>query len=91
MHEEFQRGSLAQVASHYRDHPPKGEVTVVVAPAAPGVSRADRASRLDAARELALELATEGMKPSAAAKEIASRLDLSRNDAYRIVHDSDES
>ena len=91
VHEEFQRGSLAQVASHYRDHPPKGEVTVVVAPEAPGVSRADRASRLDAARELALELATEGMKPSAAAKEIASRLDLSRNDAYRIVHDSDES
>ena len=90
VHEEFQRGSLAEVAAHYREHPPKGEVTVVVAPGDSGVSEAERASRLDAARGLALELAAEGMKPSAAAKEIARRLDLSRNDAYRIVHDSDE-
>jgi len=91
VHEDFQRGSLAEVASYYREHPPKGEVTVVVAPADSGLSESDRASRLDAARELARELAAEGMKPSAAAKEIASRLDLSRNDAYRIVHDSDDS
>ncbi len=91
IHEEFQRGTLAEVASHYREHPPRGEVTVVVAPADSGVSEADRATTLGAARELALELASEGMKPSAAAKEIASRLDLSRNDAYRIVHDSDDS
>ena len=91
VHEEFQRGSLAEVAAHYREHPPKGEVTVVVAPGDSGVSDADRVSKLDAARGLALELAAEGMKPSAAAKEIARRLDLSRNDAYRIVHDSDES
>ena len=64
---------------------------VVVAAAGSGPSEADRAMRLDAARALALKLAAEGMKPSAAAKEIAHRLDLSRNDAYRIVHDPDET
>ena len=90
VHEELRRGTLAEVASHYREHPPRGEVTVVVAAADSGPSEADRTMRLDAARGLALELAAEGMKPSAAAKEIAHRLDLSRNDAYRIVHDSDE-
>jgi 16S rRNA (cytidine1402-2'-O)-methyltransferase len=89
VHEELRRGSLAEVASHYREDPPRGEVTVVVAPGDSGVSEVDRASRLDAARGLALELAAEGVTPSAAAKEIAYRLDLSRNDAYRIVHDSD--
>lgn len=91
VHEEVQRGTLAEVTSHYRAHPPRGEVTVVVAPGASGLSEAEREARLDAARALALELAAEGMKPSAAAKEIAARLDLSRNDAYRIVHDSDDS
>ena len=89
VHEELRRGSLAEVASHYREDPPRGEVTVVVAPGDSGVSEVDRASRLDAARGLARELAAEGVTPSAAAKEIAHRLDLSRNDAYRIVHDSD--
>ncbi len=89
VHEELRRGSLAEVASHYREDAPRGEVTVVVAPGDSGVSEVDRASRLDAARGLALELAAEGVTPSAAAKEIAHRLDLSRNDAYRIVHDSD--
>jgi len=29
------------------------------------------------------------MKPSQAAKEVAARLDLARNEAYRIVHDLD--
>jgi 16S rRNA (cytidine1402-2'-O)-methyltransferase len=91
VHEEVRRGSLVDVTSHYREHPPKGEVTVVVAARPPGLSEADREARLEAGRALALELATEGMKPSAAAKEIAARLDLSRNDAYRIVHDSDDS
>ena len=91
VHEELRRGTLAEVASHYRAHPPRGEVTVVVAPGASGLSEADREARLDAARALALELAAEGMKLSAAAKEIAARLDLSRNDAYRIVHDPDET
>jgi 16S rRNA (cytidine1402-2'-O)-methyltransferase len=91
IHEEFVRGTLAHVADHYREHPPKGEVTVVVGASDSGPSAVDLEARLDAAKELAGELAAEGMKPSTAAKQIARRLDLSRNDAYRIVHDSDES
>ena len=91
IHEEFVRGTLAHAADHYREHPPKGEVTVVVGASDSGPSAVDLETRLVAAKELARELAAEGMKPSAAAKEIARRLDLARNDAYRIVHDSDES
>jgi len=31
MFEEHKRGTLAEVANHYREHPPKGEIVIVVA------------------------------------------------------------
>lgn len=85
VHEEFVRGTLAEVAAYYRERPPRGEVTLVVGPAVetddPEVLRAR-------ALELADELLAGGMKPSAAARELAGTLGLARNEAYRIVHDS---
>ncbi len=56
----------------------------MVAPGGNDVSAADREAE---AVSLAGELIGEGMKPSAAARELANRLGLARNDAYRIVHD----
>lgn len=84
LHEEFVRGTLPDVAGYYRERPPKGEVTVVVAPADPDAAEVD--VKAEAAR-LARELLDEGMRASTVAKEVAGRLDLARNDAYRIVHD----
>jgi hypothetical protein len=44
------------------------------------------------ARELAAGLLADGMKPSEAAKELAARLGLARNEAYRVVqHLAEES
>lgn len=84
VHEEFVRGTLPEVAGYYRERPPKGEVTVVVAPADPDDAEVD--VEAEAAR-LARDLLDEGMRASTVAKEVAGRLDLARNDAYRIVHD----
>jgi len=85
IHEEVVRGTPAEAAAYYREHPPKGEVTVVVAPAEPGsTSQEDVLAR---ARGLASELLAQGAKPSQVAKELAARLDLARNEAYRIVQD----
>lgn len=84
LHEEFVRGTLPEVAAYYRERPPKGEVTVVVAPADPDDAEVD--VEAEAAR-LARDLLDEGMRASTVAKEVAGRLDLARNDAYRIVHD----
>jgi 16S rRNA (cytidine1402-2'-O)-methyltransferase len=84
IHEEVRRGTLAEVAAYYEANAPKGEVTLVVAPAAPRERGEDREEE---ARALAAGLLADGMKPSAAAKEVASRLALARNEAYRIVHD----
>jgi len=84
VYEEFTRGTLAEVAAYYRERPPKGEVTVVVAPAEIPTSTPDLEAE---AIRTAGELIRDGMKPSAAAKELSNRLGLARNDAYRIVHD----
>lgn len=83
LHEEFVRGTLSEVVDYYRERPPKGEVTVVVGPTEDVDGQRDR---LADAERLAAELLRGGMKPSAAAKTVADRLDLARNEAYRIVH-----
>jgi len=85
VHEQVNRGTLEELGAYYRDHPPRGEVTVVVAPAAAAAAGEDL--REDA-RRLADRLLSEGMKPSAAAKELVARLDLARNDAYRVVQEA---
>ena len=59
-------------------------MTVVVAPTENDAGQEDRAEE---ARRLAGELLGGGMKPSAVARAVAERLDLARNEAYRIVHD----
>ena len=88
LHEEFTRGTLSEVAGYYRRHPPKGEVTAVVAPADALMDEAE--VEAEAAR-LARELLDDGMRPSTVAREVADRLDVARNDAYRIVHDVEGS
>ncbi|MBE7158086.1 MAG: hypothetical protein INR62_06565 [Rhodospirillales bacterium] len=39
--EEFRRGSAAELLEHYRAHPPKGEITLVVS----GAEEAGRAAK----------------------------------------------
>ncbi len=88
LHEEIVRGTLSEVAAYYGEHPPRGEVTLVVGPAPAGRGEADVKEH---ARRLARELLSEGKKPSAAAREVAGRLGLARNEAYRIVHDLEDA
>lgn len=84
IYEEIRRGTLVEVAAYYRERPPKGEVTLVVAAGEQDALAADREAE---AVSLAEELIGEGVKPSAAARELTNRLRVARNDAYRIVHD----
>ena len=85
LHEEMLRGTLEEVSAYYRDHPPKGEVTVVIAPAVP---RSDDGDLLETeARELAAELRSAGLSPTSVAKELTRRLDLPRNTSYRIAQE----
>jgi 16S rRNA (cytidine1402-2'-O)-methyltransferase len=81
VHESFFRGTLADATAYYTDTAARGEVVVVVAGAPEPPREAVVAEALDVVRDL---LRT-GMKPSAAAREAASRLGVSRNEAYQIA------
>lgn len=83
LHESFFRGTLEDALRYYGETPPRGEVTVVIEPA----PEAPAAPEAEAARATARRLLDGGMRPSAVARELAGRLALARNDAYRIVHD----
>ncbi|MDH7578332.1 MAG: 16S rRNA (cytidine(1402)-2'-O)-methyltransferase [Bacillota bacterium] len=82
--EEVVRGSFAEVAAHFADHPPRGELTLVTegkrggAPALPedpGAVRSAVESLLRAGAEL-----------QAACKAVARALGISKSEAYRAYH-----
>ncbi len=80
VHEEFFRGTLAEACVYYQGRAIRGEVTVVVGP--PSASEAPDDE--DVAR-VAAALLAEGRSPKEAAREVAERLGVSRNRAYRTV------
>jgi 16S rRNA (cytidine1402-2'-O)-methyltransferase len=85
LHEEFVRGTAAELAARYAEAPPLGEVVVVVEAAGAERAEAVEEAAEDAARMLALTLLRQGMSPSAAARELRERLGLPRNVAYTIA------
>jgi 16S rRNA (cytidine1402-2'-O)-methyltransferase len=85
LHEEVRRGTLGELARYYEEIPPRGEVTLVVAPAEPP-SPGETAQVDDAAaRALGAALLGEGQRPSRAAREVSRRLGIPRNQAYEIL------
>ncbi|MBR9989893.1 MAG: 16S rRNA (cytidine(1402)-2'-O)-methyltransferase [Gemmatimonadetes bacterium] len=80
LHESMVRGTLDDVLRYYQEGAVRGEVVVVLGGAAPlaPASEADAAS-------LALALLDAGATPRSAAKELAQRLHISRNEAYSLV------
>ncbi len=92
LHEEVRRGTVGALAQYYREHPPRGEITVVVG-GAPREARGSAAPLAGAAarpepgeaRELVAALRARGAAPGAIAKELARRLGITRRDAYRLL------
>jgi 16S rRNA (cytidine1402-2'-O)-methyltransferase len=85
LHEEVRRGTLGELARYYEEIPPRGEVTLVVAPAEPP-SPGETAQVDDAAaRALGAALLGEGQRPSRAAREVSRRLGIPRNQSYEIL------
>lgn len=84
LHEEIRTGTLAELLDYYGSSGVRGEVTVCVAAASAADAAPDRAEAPVEARRL-LE---GGMKPSAAAREIARRFGIDRASAYGIVQEA---
>jgi 16S rRNA (cytidine1402-2'-O)-methyltransferase len=82
VHEEVVRGSAAEVAARYAKQPPRGEVALVVGPAAaPGGGDPSRA--LDAVRRLV----AAGAKPRAAASVVSELTAIPANALYKALTD----
>jgi 16S rRNA (cytidine1402-2'-O)-methyltransferase len=79
LHESVVRGSLESLRDHYMQHVPRGEIVLVLGAAenAPPDPRA--------AGELARALLEAGESPRSAAREVARRLQMPRNEAYSLV------
>ena len=79
--EEFRRGSIGELATHYAETDPKGEVVLVIAGAElPEVSEAELS---DAARKLR----ASGKRPREVMDHLVGALGAPRNLAYRIAHE----
>jgi 16S rRNA (cytidine1402-2'-O)-methyltransferase len=82
LHEELRAGTLTELAGYYSEHPPRGEITIVLegtgAPAEPP-------DRTGEAVEQATLLLAEGLTRREVVRRISETLGLPRNDAYRLV------
>jgi 16S rRNA (cytidine1402-2'-O)-methyltransferase len=85
LHEEVRRGSAGELAEHYREHPPRGEVVLVV-----GGAPAGRVSR-ERALATVRELIEAGSRPRPAASAVAKLTGLSANELYRELLDAQQS
>ncbi len=89
LHEEVRRGTVAELAAYYATHPPRGEITVVVGGRAgdevPPRRDAPAAAAAEDAAAVIAALRAEGRTPGAIAKELARRLGIPRQDAYRLL------
>ncbi len=82
LHEEFRVGTLDALAAWAAEHPPRGEVTLVLAPA---VEVHDAGPDPEAARRLATDLLAAGRSKRDVVREVADRTGLPRNTVYDLV------
>ena len=82
LHEEVRRGSAAELAQHYRQQPPRGEIVLVVGPPSRGAGAAAGVKREEALAALrALVQCGARARPAAAA--LAKLAGVNANDLYR--------
>ena len=83
IHEELYRGTAAAALDHFGSDRVRGEIVLMVAPAADaefGVEQANAGSLEEALRKLS----DEGLPPRQAVKQVAKEFGLPRDEVYRI-------
>jgi 16S rRNA (cytidine1402-2'-O)-methyltransferase len=80
-HEEVVRGTAVELASRYASAPPKGEIVLVLAPAAPPPAGGADPAAVDALRQLV----DAGAHPRKAASVVAGLTGASANALYRAL------
>jgi 16S rRNA (cytidine1402-2'-O)-methyltransferase len=85
--EEFQRGTVSDVLAHFTEQPPRGEITLVIAGAAPPEPEAWDEARVRAALSARLE---QGDSLSSAARAVAAQSGWERRKVYALGMDKHE-
>jgi len=80
LHEEIWRGSLGELAARAAAGPPRGEVTLVIAGAAPGSTTGN--ASVEEGRAQVERLVSAGLSRSSAAREVAGRTGLPRRELF---------
>ncbi|MDH5643683.1 MAG: 16S rRNA (cytidine(1402)-2'-O)-methyltransferase [Gemmatimonadota bacterium] len=83
IHEEVRVGTLADLKAYYSARAPKGEITLVVQSRPEEPAEFDR----DLAIKEATELLSEGVSRRDAAHKISEKMNVSRNEAYKLVNE----
>jgi 16S rRNA (cytidine1402-2'-O)-methyltransferase len=82
LHEELRLDTLDELGRYYSEHPPRGELTIVLEGTGTPPVSPDRTG--DAVEHATLLLA-EGLTRREVVRRLSESLGLSRNDAYRLV------
>jgi 16S rRNA (cytidine1402-2'-O)-methyltransferase len=77
LHEEVRRGSVAELASHYRERPPRGEIVLVLGASVSG------AARLSEALAALREIVAAGARARPAAAAVGRLTGVAANELYR--------
>ncbi|HEX9759385.1 MAG TPA: 16S rRNA (cytidine(1402)-2'-O)-methyltransferase [Candidatus Acidoferrales bacterium] len=85
VHEEFLRGTLAELAEQARLTPLRGEITWIVAPVAPGEAPPAAAISGSLGERVEELMRTKALDQKAALKQAARERGMSRRDAYAVL------
>jgi 16S rRNA (cytidine1402-2'-O)-methyltransferase len=89
LHEEVRRGSAAELAAHYVEHAPRGEIVLAIGAAELDAEGAERGVDAQLRREQALDavrdLVQAGAKPRRAAAVVAKLTGVATNELYRAL------
>ncbi len=80
--EEFRRGTLGHLAAYYREHPPRGEIVIVVAGADPAPSPS-----IEDARTAVANYRQDGLGAREIVSRLTGELGITRNLAYKLAHE----
>ena len=84
LHEEVRRTTLGQAAAYYDENPPKGEFVLVVE----GAPEAEEMQvTLESGVEQVLDLCRQGFKLKEAARQVAQKTGIPKNELYRAALD----
>lgn len=81
IHEEVQSGNLADLEVYYEEHPPRGEITLILSGRSRAAKHVDHESVVSRARHLL----SQGSSRRDAAVKVAEEFSMPRNEAYRLV------